>query len=384
MHIKANKQELLTVLKRVLPCVERKTTIPIFANVLVAAEMDHVTITGTDLNVALTVTLGCKVLAEGRITIPARKLADTLGKLKSIEDAEVDLSANAEHWVTVTCGALTVKLPGTAHTSYPSLEKWPTDKPQADVSGEVLEGLIHRTRYAISSKESRYPLNGALLTFDSEQVRMVATEGYQLAVAEHVGNWNPMRLLIPRDTINILYTLAELEGKRSILLCHDESRVYAQGEDWTLQSRLLTGQFPNWEMVMPQTNGRKITVNGKVLADAVKQVAAFADERSRATKWQLIGGKGLQLSASSTETGEASRLLTLSCEDDVTIGFDADQVLNVLGAMAKDQAVTLAIKDCQSSALWNPVEQNGWKWKSVLMPLEVEECAYAASPSLRE
>lgn len=368
MQIKANKSELLAVLKRVLPYVERKQTIPILTNLLIVAESDHITVSATDLDAALTVTLGCKVMKEGTITVPARKLADTLAKLKTLEDAEVGIVEGENHWIHLSCGPLTVKLVGMKSTNFPSLAKWPEAKPLVDVTGEVLNGLIHRTRYAISTEESRYTLNGALLTFDANCVRMVATDGHQLALAEHAGNWTPMRMLIPSDSVDRLHDLAEFEGKRSIIFAHDETRIYAQGEDWMFQSRILTGQFPNWEAVMPTNNLRRVTVAGKTLAATVARVASFADERSLATRWQMIGGKGLKVSASSTESGEASEMLPISCEDDVLIGLSAGYVQNILKALGKDQTVTLAVKDCQSATLWIPAETGAWKWNSILMP----------------
>jgi len=371
MHIKANKAALSAVLKRVLPYVERKSTIPILTNLLITAAEDRATVTATGLGVSLIVELGCKVMAPGSVAVPARKLSDTLAKLKTLDAAEVELRADEGHWVTLSCGPLSVKLPGMDASRYPALAKWPEGKPQADISGSVLEGLIHRTRYAIINKESRYTLNGALLTFDAERVRMVATDGHQLSLAEHAGQWSVMRLLIPSAGIDRLSDLAASEGARSIVITHDESRMYAKGDGWTLQGRLLGGPFPNWEMVMPKANGRRVTISGKALAATVARVASFADERSQATRWELIGGQGLRVSAESIETGKASEMLAVSCEDDVTVGLSAKYVMNVLGALAKDQDVTLAIRDARGPVVWLPVEANGWKWESVLMPLRV-------------
>lgn len=382
MHIKIGKDALSAVVKRLLPYVERKATVPILTNLLLVAEHDHITVTATDLEVALTVTAESKVKAggEGRITVPAHKLADTLAKLKTLEAAEVEIKSDKEHWITLTCGPLTVKIPGMDDKKYPSWAKWPeTGTVTVDLNGDTLAGLILRTRYAISGEESRYTLNGALLTFDADRVRMVATDGHQLSVAEHAGNWNPARMLIPAGAVDRLRDLAAFEGKRSMLITHDESKVYARGEDWEFQSRLLTGQFPNWEAVMPKDNRKRITLDAKTLSATVARIASFADERSRATRWELIGGKGLKVSARCTESGEAAEMLTVSCEDDtvigLVIGLDADYVQNVLKAMAtvKDQQVTLAIRDSQSAASWFPAEAeshgNGWKWESVIMPI---------------
>jgi DNA polymerase-3 subunit beta len=371
MHIQANKATLSTVLKRVLPYVERKSTIPILTNLLIVAEGDRATVTATDLDVSLIVELGCKVMAPGSVAVPARKLSDTLAKLKTLDAAEVELRADEGHWVALNCGSLSVKLPGMNATNFPALRKWPADKPQADIRGDTLAGLIHRTQYAISDEESRYTLNGALLTFDAERVRMVATDGHQLSLAEHAGQWSVLRLLIPSAGIDRLSNLAASEGARSIVMTHDDSRVYARGDGWTFQGRLLSGQFPNWEMVMPKANGRRVTVSGKALAATVARVAAFADERSQATRWEMIGGQGLRVSAESTEEGKASEMLAVSCEDDVTVGLSAKYVMNVLSALAKDQDVTLAIKDAQGAVVWLPIETNGWKWEIVLMPLRM-------------
>jgi DNA polymerase III subunit beta len=386
MQIQIGKVELAEVLKRVLPCVEKKTTIPILSNVLVSAEGDQIRVTATDLDNALTITFSGKVKEEGSITIPARRLADTLAKLKSLPEAEVDLKSNKENWVTLTCGPLSVKLPGIDSKSYPKLEEWPLDKPIVEMKGRVMAGLIHRTSYAIAQEESRYTLNGALFVATGESVRMVATDGHRCAIATHTHAYaqegkgkGEMRTLIKKEAIRILAHLAEREGEETITLARSDSYIFVRGGEggeggagWTFQTRILQGQFPNWEAIIPKENGKRITAKAGELAASLGQIIAFSDERSRGTRWELIPGKGIKLSASSIETGEASTLLSLPYDgESVLVSFDGDYVTDILKTLGKDDSVTLAIRDADSAALWIPVEKDGWETKCVLMPMRI-------------
>lgn len=372
LHIKADKAGLAVALKRVLPCVERKSTIPILANVIIVAKRDGIRITGTDLEVGLTVVMGCKVLEEGRTTIPARKLADTLGKIKTLEAGEVELAEGEGNWITLTCGPLAVKLVGMNEKNFPSLEKFPAAGKGAQVDGKVIAGMIARTRYAIATEESRHTMNGALLMLGPEGAKMVATDGYRLAVAEYPGEWEPMRALIPSGTIDQLAGLTAKVGG-TVELAHNESHLFVCGDGWELVSRLITGQFPNWEAVMPKdgANSKQVTLPGAQLKATVVRIAAFANERSHATRWEMVPGEGLRVSASCSETGEASETIPAECDAAAYIGFDANAnyVMDVLNTLAKDQAVTLAVRDHQSRVLWIPAEADGWRTRCVMMPL---------------
>jgi DNA polymerase III subunit beta len=368
MQFDIQKTELLAVVKRVLPFVERKCTIPILANVKVTAAGDSITVVATDLENSLTVTRSAHVATDGAVTIPARKLSDVLTKIKSLDADTVSISADENAWVTLSCGPLKVKLPGMKVENFPVLPTFPNGK-TSEIPGAVVAGLIHRVQHASATEESRYTLNGAQFTVEADRVRMVATDGHRLAFAEHSGTFaNPMQFLI---TIKAVALLKGLLDSGTVTVARDETTIYMCANDWQLTTRILTGQFPRWEMVMPKDNAKRVILPAKALKESLARVAAFADERSKATKWQLIGGKGIQLSASSSETGDASELIAASCEDDATVGLSAEYVTDILSTIEKDQDVTLAVKSADYAVLWTPNEPNGFTTKYVLMPMRI-------------
>lgn len=373
LKVQLNKAQFTAALKRVLPAVERKTSIPILANVLITADTEGIQITGTDLDVRLTVPVTAKVMKLGQVAVPAHKLADTLAKLRTMDADTVELAEGENHWVTLKCAALTVKLPGMGTENFPVAEKFPVGGASTiTVQASVLAGLIHRTRYAIAKQESRYTLNGVLLVWERDAVKMVATDGHRCAVAKYPNAGEPFRALVPRATIDILYTLANAGSKGSVTVAHNASHVFASGDGWDLTGRLLTGQFPNYEQIMPSGDRMKrVQVHGKTLAATVARIASFADEWSQATRWELVVNKGIQVSAQSTETGQASELVPCACEDTCVIGFDADYVLDILGTMGKEQEIRLLLRDSQSPGLWMPVEENGWDTRVVVMPMRL-------------
>jgi DNA polymerase-3 subunit beta len=371
MQVTFNKAELLSLTKRVLPAVEKKTTIPIIACFQLTAKENSITLIGTNLENSITITRGASVKQDGTVIVPARKLTDVLAKLKTIDSDDVTITALENHYVSVTCGQLTVKIAGMDAKNFPTLPVF-AYKSHAFVAGNVLAGLIDRTKHAICTEESRYTLNGAMVNIGAESIRMIATDGHRLALAEHEGQFpQEMNLLLSRDTLHLLGSLMDNGTVMIARETPDSQTVFFCAGDWQVTARLLTGQFPNWQAVMPKDNRKRITVPAKTLKDAVSRVAQFADARSMATSWELIGGKGLQLSASSSELGDASELLPIPCEDDVKIGFSAAYVSDFLAAVDKKESVTLSIRDSQSAALWTPSEANGFSTSYVLMPMRI-------------
>ena len=390
ISLQAGKSVLSNLIRQVLPFVERKSTIPILANVLVAVDADRMCVTGTDLDNSLTVWAECKVKQTGAVTIPARKLADTLAKLKSLDASEISLESNAENWVTLSCGPIKVKLPGMAASSYPQLEKFP----EAGVYGELAAGsvvvLIRRTKHAMAQEESRYTLNGGLLETGPKQASMTATNGHVLVRAELTGEACSggavagSKVLVNRTALTLL---EELTGKmapgKSVQLAKSASNLFFRGEGWTMVSRAMTGQFPNWQAVMPKDGAgsdynKDVIVGVQALEQALKRVAGFADERSQKVRFTLVPGKGLELQARSMENGEATELVPGDCDtpnaSPMVMGFSSEYVLNVLATMKGDKLARVALKlrDNQSAGLWISLnEPVGWSMRTVVMPMGI-------------
>ena len=257
MEITVSKFELLRELTATQGVVERKTTIPILSNYLFEAAGDRLSLTATDLDLSLRTSCNAKVKKEGSCTIPARKLHDYV---KLLPDAEITIKLLENHWVSIRCGRSNTKMVGMAKSNFPSLPAFPTAG-AITIPAQVLRGLIARTGFAISNEESRYTLNGALMLLKPESITMVATDGHRLAHCERPGEKfdgvsGELKTLVPKKAMDELKSLLDSTDAETIEFAKDDSTLFFRIGSRLLTSRQLTGQFPNFEAVLPKDNSK--------------------------------------------------------------------------------------------------------------------------------
>jgi len=371
MEITVSKFELLRELTATQGVVERKTTIPILSNYLFEAAGDKLSLTATDLDLSLRTSCNAKVKKEGACTIPARKLHDYV---KLLPDAEITIKLLDNHWVSIRCGRSNTKMVGMAKANFPTLPICP-NAGVVKIPAQVLRGMIAKTGFAIASEESRYTLNGGLMVLKPESITMVATDGHRLAHVERSGEKfdgvsGEMKTLIPKKAMDELKSLLDSTDVETIDFAKDESTLYFRIGQRLLTSRQLTGQFPNFEAVLPKDNSKSINLHGDELAAAISRVAQFADERSRAVRIRLEKGE-LKLSASSTETGESEDSLETDYNGEaLTIGFNAQYIIDFLKAAGHGD-VKLELKDPQSAGQLRPAESEDYKYRYIVMPMRI-------------
>jgi DNA polymerase-3 subunit beta len=235
--------------------------------------------------------------------------------------------------------------------------------------------MIARTGFAIAHEESRYTLNGALMVLKPESITMVATDGHRLAHVERSGEKfdgvsGEMKTLVPKKCMDELKSLLDATDAETIDFAKDESTLYFRIGGRVLTSRQLTGQFPNFEAVLPKDNSKSINLHGEELGAAISRVAQFADERSRAVRLRLDKGE-LKLSASSTEAGESEDSIeTDYTGDPLAIGFNAQYILDFLKAVGAGD-VKLELKDAQSAGQLRPAESEDYKYRYIVMPMRI-------------
>src|ERR1700739_3030834 len=312
MEITVSKFELLRELTATQGVVERKTTIPILSNYLFEASGDRLSLTATDLDLSLRTSCNAKVKKEGASTIPARKLHDYV---KLLPDADITIKLLENHWVSIRCGRSNTKMGGMAKSNFPSLPAFPTSG-VVKIPVQGLRGLIARTGFAVSNEDSRYALNGPLMLLKPESITMVATDGHRLAHCERPGEKfdgvsGEMKTLVPKKAMDELKSLLDSTDAETIDFAKDESTLFFRIGSRLLTSRQLTGQFPNFEAVLPKDNGKIVPLNADELNAAILRVAQFADERSRAVRLKLEKGE-VKISASSTEAGESEESLEVA------------------------------------------------------------------------
>ena len=371
MEITVSKFELLRELTATQGVVERKTTIPILSNYLFEAAGDKLSLTATDLDLSLRTSCVAKVKKEGSCTIPARKLHDYV---KLLPDADITIKLLENHWVSIRCGRSNTKMVGMARSNFPTLPAFPTAA-VVNIPAQVLRGMIAKTGFAIASEESRYTLNGALMVLKPESITMVATDGHRLAHVERAGTKfdgvsGEMKTLVPKKAMDELKSLLDSTDAEEIEFAKDESTLYFRIGGRLLTSRQLTGQFPNFEAVLPKDNSKSVTVHGDELNAAISRVAQFADERSRAVRLRLEKGE-LKLSASSTEMGESEDSIETDYNGDtLAIGFNAQYLLDFLKATGNGD-VKLEFKDPQTAGQMRPAEGEDYKYRYIVMPMRI-------------
>jgi len=368
MKFTVTRNSLLNELNLVQGVIEKKSTIPILSNILLEAAGEHLDIAATDLDV--TIRCGCpaSVSGEGTTTISARRLFDIVRLLP--DGADIDFSLLENDWVELRSGNSHYKIVALPKENFPSI---PESAPAtAQIPGALLRNMIQRTMFAITQEESRYSLNGALLSLLPNEIRMVATDGHRLALVsksmEMPGVDLEVRALIPRKT---LVELQKLVGEQDMIVefGRDENHLFFTVGSKRLVSRVLAGQFPNYELVVPRDNDKYIVSSTKEFGDGIRRAAIMSDEKLRAIKLSFKTGT-LELTASSAEAGEAREVVPVEFEGDLLdIGFNPQYLLDFVGVCATD-TISISIKDSETQGLLRPVGASDLDYRYVVMPMK--------------
>jgi len=370
MQFVVSKQDLQRELGFVQGVVEKKNTIPVLSNILIENLGDHtIRLTGTDLEATIRCEMEADITTEGSICVQARKLFEIA---RLLPDAPVTFKKEANDWVTVTCDKTKFKMVGVAKDAFPEVPS--TKSAPTMISASVIKTFIDRTIFAITQEESRYTLSGAKLIMDAEGAKMVTTDGHRLAYIERKGTskngaGETVDTLIPRKTLAELTKIAAgHEGDINIWM--DANHIFFEVGKRLLISRMLYGQFPNYDMVMPKTNDKMVEFDSTLLNQSIRRVALMADERSRSIRFHLEPNQ-LVISSQNAEEGEASESVQTDYSGEETdIGFNAQYLqdfLNVIG----DGKVAFEFKDGNSQAQLRPAEGGEYEYKYVVMPMRI-------------
>jgi DNA polymerase-3 subunit beta len=366
MEFSVTKSALLNELTTTQGVIERKTTIPILSNLLVEAKGNRVAITATDLELSIRTSSDAKIKKEGAGTIPAKKLLELV---RLLPEGEIRFKLLENHWVEIVSDKKKYKMVGMAKENFPALPAMPHTL--VKIPAAVLESLIAKTKFAIS----RYTLNGGLLILKPDTLAMVATDGHRLALAETdqklAGLNGEVRVLIPKKAMDEVEKLSAAAGSDAHMeFAKDESHLFFQVGHRLLISRILTGQFPNYEAVLPRDNSKTVALERAELSDAVRRVSQLADQRSHAVKLS-ISKEGVEISASSPEYGEAKETIEKEYNGDaIAIGFNSSYMLDFLAA-AGDGPISIELKDEQSAGQMRPLADENYRYRYVIMPMRI-------------
>jgi DNA polymerase-3 subunit beta len=377
MKLTIERAALLKALGHVQSVVERRTTIPILSNVLLRAEVaGRLSLSATDMDLEIVERVPARVEREGRTTVPAHTLYDIVRKLR--EGAQVELETSGErNEMVLRSGRSTFTLACLPPEDYPVMSAGELPH-QFTLSAVELRMLIDRTRFAISTEETRYYLNGIYLhaTKSNEVpvVRAVATDGHRLARVEMTapeGAAGMPGIIVPRKTVLELRKLVD-EGEDEVQVALGETKIRCAIGEAALTSKLIDGTFPDYDRVIPVNNDKILDVECKEFADAVDRVSTISTERSRAVKLALDRGN-LVVSATSPENGTAVEELEVRYQNTpIEIGFNSRYLLDITEQI-EGEYVQFQMADAGSPTIVRDAapEANGANALYVLMPMRV-------------
>jgi DNA polymerase-3 subunit beta len=377
MELVVRKTDLLRELQLFQGIVERKNTIPILANVLLNAADGEVKMLATDLEVGLRSKCAATIAKPGSLTLPAKKLYEIV---KALPETDVRIEED-KGGVKVAADRFDSRMQTLPREDFPTLPE-PTGTISATLPRDVLRQMVSKTQFAITGEDTRYFLNGALFLLRSDGMGLVSTDGHRLAhinVTRDAAKAKPakggdpagdeQRVILPRKTLLELGRLLA-EGEGDILYERGENHLFFTLGERLLISRMIDGQFPAFERVIPKNNDKHVEFDRDRLTAAVKRVALLSNERSRAVKVQIDKGK-VEIASSSPEFGEAKEILMVDyAAAPVTICFNAQYVLDFLGVVETD-TVSLDFKDEMSQAVLKPVGAEGYDYTYVIMPMRI-------------
>jgi DNA polymerase-3 subunit beta len=367
MELVVPKTQLLRELQFFQGIVERKNTIPILANVLIEAKGNEMRMLATDLEVALRSRCEASVAKGGSLTLPAKKLYEIV---KALPETDVRIEEDRTG-VKVAADRFDSRMQTLPREDFPTLPD-ASGKARAALPRAALKEMVAKTQFAITGEDTRYFLNGAKFVLRPDSLTLVATDGHRLAlveVAHTVGVSEEVGVILPKKTLLELGKLL-VEGDGDVLFEPGENHLFFDVGGRMLISRMIDGQFPAYERVIPKNNDKQIDFERERLTNAVKRVALLSNERSRAVKLEIHKGK-VEVTSSSSEFGEAREELPVDYAGDaLTISFNAQYVLDFLNVVETD-GVQLSLKDEVSQAVMTPVGAQGYSYTYVIMPMRI-------------
>jgi DNA polymerase III subunit beta len=368
MEILLPKADLVRELYFLQGVVERKSAIAILSNVLLEARAGEICLSATDLDLSLRSECAAQVVADGSVTVNAKKLFEVA---RSLPESDVHLKVESDNWLSIECEHVSFRLSALPKEDFPTLPQRNATAAPLEIEAEALRDLIQRTSFAITGEDARYYLSGALLVVEAADVAVVATDGHRLAYAKREGavrQGTTKRMLVPRKAVHELQRLLEAGG--TVAVEESGNHLLFSAGRRTLASKLVEGQFPSFENVIAVTGDKIVQLPRETFLAAIRRVSLVAAERTKAVRLALSQGK-LTLTATSTDLGEARETLAVEYDGpEVTIGFNAQYIQEFL-AVVPGEAVALELKNADSQGVLRPVGDTHTDHRYVVMPMRL-------------
>ena len=374
MKLRISRDELLTALQRVQGVVEKRNTMPILANILLEAKPEGLDISATDLEIGMRGLYKATVEEPGSVTFSARKLFEIL---KEIKEPEIDIAVSDNSLVTIQAGRSQFKVVGLPAQDFPALPAIEREG-LIPLPGSGLLELIRKTIFAVGDNDTRYVLNGVLVTVTSSNgkptIRLVGTDGHRLAVAEQEIEAQDaktpsmdVKAIISKKAANEIRRLLE-EGGDEPLIGFTKNMLIFRKSGLVLTARLMEGGYPNYQQVIPKEGAQKTVVKRDELEGALRRVSLLAKDKAHAVK-VTFSSDHMTLFSSNPEMGEAREEIPAEFKgEEFSAGFNARYLLDVLAVLDKE-TLSLQMEASLSPCLIK--DGDNLTFKTVVMPVKV-------------
>lgn len=369
MEFTIQKGEFVKGLSRAQGVVDRKSTMPILANILLSANPKRgLTIAATDLGVGITGSYGADVKKPGGVTVAAKSFYDII---KNLPEDQVSITVGDNHRTVIKSGRVEYKIVGTSDADYPKLPD-PEGVGFSSLDARVFSDMIEKTLFSVSTDETRFHLNGVFLISKGDTLRMVSTDGHRLSVVTRpvatTGLEVNTGVIIPRKGLLEVKRLLEEASTSPVEIGLRGSNVYLRRQDVTLSVKLIDAQFPDYEQVIPKQIPKKATISRSHLIDALRRISLLSSDKSWGVRMSLSPNL-LQITSDNPDLGEAKEEIEVDYPGpELAIGFNARYLLDVLNA-TESADVILGMNDESSPGVITPTEDQ--EYTCVIMPMRI-------------
>jgi len=367
MHIRVERDLFVEALAPVQGVVEAKKTLPILSHVLIEALPSGLSLFGTDLDVGIQTQCQAEIVTPGAVAVSAKKLYEVARELPS---APIEFQVDTELHVDITCQRSTFRMRGLPRDEFPAVPKLHGENEVA-LEAKLFRDMLRKTLFAVSSDQTRYALTGVLLQISPQHISMVGTDGHRLALVRAPrpaeSGTQTIEALVPRKAMAEVSKLSRGdEGHIRFWLA--ENQFMLRQESTTMAARLIDGQFPNYEQVVPSSTAEQITLAADELHGALRRTSAISGERTNPTEFAFQDGK-VRISCINIDLGEAHEEISAEyAGPELRVGFNARYILDFLAAVDVER-ITLQITDPLNPSVFRVAGDDSYS--CVIMPMRI-------------
>ncbi|MBW2038379.1 MAG: DNA polymerase III subunit beta [Deltaproteobacteria bacterium] len=355
-----------TSLGKIQGIAERRSTIPILSNILISGEKNRLNIVATDLEIGVKESIEANIMEKGDICIPAKKLYDAV---RELSEEKVEIQREGNFWISIKAGKTIFSLPGVDPDEFP---KFPDTEGANyfNLRTSDLLGMVEKTVFAASTEESRFNLNGIYMEKVKEEnrefLRMVATDGHRLSkIDKEVESTLDKGVIIPRRGLIELRRILGEEEEEVAISIKDNNCIFKTNRN-TVVVRLLEGEYPDYQQVIPTANDKLILVNKKEFMGSLRRAQVIASEKGEGVRFSIKGGL-MEINTGGPDVGSVQEEIKIDYEGDpLEISFNARYLLDVLNIMDADE-VRVELKEELIAGVIRPVDGEAFLY--VIMPM---------------